>query len=193
MKQEFSGRVVQVLIGKDPVSLVTSAQPEVAVTFAGFEGDKHAGLTRPADGRTPHYPRGTEIRNDRQVSIVCRAELAKVARQLGLPEIQPEWLGANLLFSGIPHLTLLPPGSRLFFEGGATLVVQAENLPCVGPGRILQEQFPAEPDLANRFPKAAQHRRGIVAWVEKPGQIRAGDQVVARLQNQPVFQIEEKI
>jgi hypothetical protein len=57
--------VISVFLGLDPRSLITTRQFQVKVTWAGFEGDKHAGITRWSDGRTPHYPRGTEIRNDR--------------------------------------------------------------------------------------------------------------------------------
>ena len=39
--------------------------------YAGFEGDCHAGLSRPSCSRvTSQHPKGTEIRNTRQLSIV---------------------------------------------------------------------------------------------------------------------------
>jgi hypothetical protein len=60
---QLTGQVLGVYLGQDAHSLVTTRQPQVKVSWAGFEGDKHAGITRLSDGRTPHYPRGTEIRN----------------------------------------------------------------------------------------------------------------------------------
>ena len=45
------------------------------------------------------------IRNDRQISIVSAEELALIAKELHVPEVKPEWLGANLLISGIPNLS----------------------------------------------------------------------------------------
>jgi len=171
------GSVLGVLVARDPDDLVSTPQEQATLTFAGLEGDRHAGITRRAGGRTPFYPVGTEIRNDRQVSLVSAEELAQVAATLGLPEIRAEWLGANLLLGGIPSLTLLPPATRLFFSGGVVLVVSGENLPCSNPGRVLQIQFPAVSDLASEFPRAALHKRGLVAVVERPGSLRVGEEV----------------
>jgi hypothetical protein len=172
----ITGKTLAVLIGSDPHSLLTTRQAQVIVNFEGFEGDKHTGFTRLADGRTPYYPRRTPIRNDRQVSIVSCEELERVAAALDLPEIQPEWLGANLLLQGIPRLSLLPPGSRLIFSEGVVLIVEHENQPCSGPGKVLQSHF-NRPGLESLFPKAALHKRGLVACVEKPGQIRTGEEI----------------
>lgn len=171
-----TGTVLAVLVSRDKHSLVSTPQAEVNATFEGLEGDLHAGITRPSDGRKPFYPRGTLIRNDRQVSLVAAEELAEVAQALNLPEIRPEWLGANLLIGGLPALTLLPSGTRLFFSGGAVLLISDENLPCVGPAKVIQARFPQNPHCKD-FPRAALHKRGLVAVVERPGLIRVGDSV----------------
>ena len=123
-KTNIIGRVEAALVNSDRSKSLASARvDEVAVSFGGFEGDSHAGLTREACVRTKHqYREGTEIRNTRQVSILSQEELAEVAGALALDVIEPEWVGANLLISGIPTLTLLPPSSRLIFEGGAFLL-----------------------------------------------------------------------
>jgi hypothetical protein len=176
MPDSSLGTVLAVLVGRAARSLVSTPQAQVNVTFEGFEGDLHAGFTRPSDGRKPFYPRGTLVRNDRQVSLVSSEELAQVAAALGLPDIRPEWLGANLLTAGLPALTLLPAGTRLFFGGGAVLLVSGENLPCSGPGRVLQGLFPASA-AAKEFPRAALHKRGLVAVVERPGIIQVGERV----------------
>lgn len=177
MDTPLSGRVAGVYLGLDPHSLVTTRTDAAPVTFEGFAGDRHAGLTRPSDGRTPHYPRGTEIRNTRQVSLVSAEELTEIAAAMDLETVLPEWLGANLLLTGIPRLTRLPPGIRLVFSGGAVLAAEGENLPCAAPGKIIQARYPNIPGLAALFVKAAWGRRGLVAWVEKPGIIRVGDDV----------------
>ncbi len=191
MTRTLQGQIVEVLIGEWPLLatlgekqaspdgayLVSTPVSRVSVTLDGFAGDRHAGLTRRADGRTPFYPRGTLIRNSRQVSLVAIEELAALAAALGVPQIAPAWLGANLAVSGIPHLSRLPPGSRLFFPHEATLVIAAENLPCVYPGKALQARFPLVPGLVARFPRCARGLRGLVAWVERPGAIAAGDAV----------------
>jgi len=182
----FEGRVQSVLIGMEAQSLVTTAQEEVMVTFEGFTGDKHSGFTRSADGRTPYYKRGTPIRNDRQVSILSQEELVEIAAAMGLSEIWPEWLGANLLLSGIPRLTLLPPRTRLVFAQGAVLRVEEENHPCVGPGEVIAAHY-NDKQLASRFVRAALHRRGVVATVELPGKITVGDAMLVETPLQTVY------
>ena len=91
----------------------TSKVESVSLAFGGIPGDLHFGATRRSGGREPWYPRGTEINNARQLSIVAPAELAVVAERMGLAEVRPEWIGANLLLDGIPHLSMLPPGTRM--------------------------------------------------------------------------------
>jgi len=147
----------------------------VQVTAAGFDGDRHAGLTRPANVRDKDVPRGTVLRNDRQVTIVSQEELAQVAAALDVPEVRPEWLGANLSLSGVTNLSGLPPGSRLVFSDGVVLGVEAQNQPCTGPGRVIQAAYPQHPGLAAAFPKAARGLRGLTASVRQPGSIATGD------------------
>jgi MOSC domain-containing protein YiiM len=155
-------------VASRPVSVLT-------VDFAGVVGDRHSGLTRAATSREPWYPRGTVIRNDRQVSIVSEEELAVVARAMGLALLEPGWIGANLCVRGVADLSALPPGTRLSFAGGAVLRVEAENGPCGIAGRSIAEHVAGREGLDLLFPKAAKHRRGLVASVEKPGTIAAGE------------------
>ncbi len=178
MKPEcrLTGRVVETLIGADPASLVTSPREHVRVTFDGFEGDRHGGRTRLANARDPRYPRGTEIRNDRQVTVVSAEELEEAARRMGVSELRAAWIGANLLLAGVPRLTGLPPGTRLVFPREAVLVVRGENLPCRSAGDAVAAES-GRPELASRFPRAALHLRGLVACVERPGLIGVGDAV----------------
>lgn len=190
MQSTLNGIVVSVLLGMQADSLVTTPVDRVEATFEGFPGDRHAGLTRPSDSRTPHYPRGTTIRNDRQISIISVEEMIEVARRMDSPEIRTEWLGANLLLEGIPRLTRLPPATRLFFQQGAVLYVSGENNPCIHPGKIIQAIYPQRQDLAATFTKAAAHLRGLVAVVEKPGIIARGDPVAIRIPSQYRYQDE---
>lgn len=187
--QSFEGRAERILISDVPRSIESRPLEQVRVTLEGFEGDKHAGFTRRADARTPQFKRGTIIRNSRQVSIVSREELAEVAATLGLPKIEPKWLGANLLFSGVPNLSLLPPGTRLYFPGGAVLVVEGENDPCVKPGRVLHDLYPEKLPKPGLFPKAALHKRGLVGWVERAGIIRQGDPVKIVVPVQVIYRL----
>ena len=124
------------------------------------------------------FKRGTMVRNSRQVSILSIEELLEVAKVMGIPEIKPEWVGANLVTSGVPKLTLLPPSSRLQFPSGATIVVDIENLPCRYPAAIIEKHHPK---LLSGFVKAAKHRRGIVGWVEAEGKVKQGDTITVWL------------
>jgi hypothetical protein len=173
--------VATVAIGQTPGTMLTTRVPRISCDWAGVVGDLHAGVQRKADARVPWYPRGTPMRNERQVSMVSSEELAATAVLLGVPEIQPEWLGANIMVSGWPQFTALPPTTRLVFGSGAVLVVWNENLPCRSPGELIQTHYPAKPGLAGQYPKHALHRRGLVGVVEIPGPIAAGDTVAVHL------------
>ncbi len=141
--------------------------------FSGPEGDCHAGLTRASDSRTVLlYPRNTEIRNVRQITIVSPDELQAIAKALGVGHIDPSWLGANMLLSGIPDLTLLPPSTRIQFPSGATLVVDMENAPCSQVAKVVVQHHG---EAGWNFVKAATQKRGVTAWVEREGEVKVGD------------------
>jgi MOSC domain-containing protein YiiM len=120
------------------------------------------------------------MRNERQLSILGTEELAEIATALNLPRLDPAWIGANLLLSGIPRLTDLSPRTLLLFPSGATLRIDGDNAPCRKSGAALMRHVPDRPDLQFSFVKAARHKRGLVAWVEREGTIRAGDEVKVR-------------
>src|SRR5581483_5336768 len=167
MAKYLTGSVTRLLIGGSQHTLQSTSVARVRVTFEGLEGDVHTSLTRRSDVRVPHYPRGTIIRNTRQVSILSQEELAEVAKAMEIPHVQAAWVGANLEMRGIPNLTMLPPSTRIFFPDDAVIVVDGENMPCIGPGHAIQEHYPDIPKLAQRFPKAAWHKRGLVGWIER--------------------------
>lgn len=157
------------------------------ILVEGLKGDRHRGHSRPADARVPWYPRGTRIRNARQISILSVEELAEVASRLGVPAVTPEEIGASLVFEGLPNLSHLPRGSRLMFPGLAALAVEDENAPCRHAGAEVAARNPGRPALDLDFVKAAKHRRGLVAWVERPGTIRRGDVVDVRIPEQWIY------
>jgi hypothetical protein len=170
------GQVVKVLVVGSKETLMSEEVRSILLDFAGVTGDVHYGYTRAADSRTPWYPRGTAIRNDRQVSLVSMEELADAARELGIPVIEPALLGANLLLSGITEFSTLPMDARLVFSSGAVLSHLRENYPCTGPAKLLAAAY-QNPELVSAFPKAAMRKRGLVASVELPGIISPGDTV----------------
>jgi hypothetical protein len=187
MAKYLTGTVTHLLIGQSRQTIESSKVARVRATFEGLEGDIHRSLTRRSDVRVPHYPRGTIIRNTRQVSILSEEELGEVAVALNIPCILPAWVGANLELRGIPNLTMLPSSTRIFFPDDAVIVVDAENMPCTGPGNAIQEHYPDVPKLAQRFPKAAMHKRGVVGWIEREGYINDGDTVRVMLPPRVVY------
>jgi MOSC domain-containing protein YiiM len=100
---------------------------------------------------------------------------------MGIDHIDPGWVGANLAFTGISNLMLLPKGTKLIFPSGAVLVVEAENMPCVGAGRVIASKYPDHNLMPNRFPKAAMHKRGLVGVIERAGTVRVGDSVTVEI------------
>ena len=178
------GKVTQVLIGNDSKTLEKWPVDSCKISYEGFSGDFHAGLTMKSGGRQPHYPKGTQIRNYRQVSIVSHEELKSIADCMGIDKINPGWVGANLEVKEIPNFTFLPPSTRIEFTGGAVLVVNGENLPCINPGKIIQQNFPELKGLAESFSKNALGKRGVVAWVECLGTIQTGNDITLRIPQQ---------
>jgi hypothetical protein len=162
--RRFETHVALCLIA-DGGSFVSRPVDALTVDFTGIVGDKHAGRTRLSTSREPWYPRGTEVRNDRQLTIVSSVELAEVAEAMDLPAIQPGWIGANLVFADIPRLTFLPAGTKLFFAGGAGVNIEAENAPCRVSGRSIGTHYSdrggARPSLSQaRSAQARPHRIG---------------------------------
>jgi hypothetical protein len=182
------GKVEQLLLAAGSDFLTAPVQ-SLTLDFAGIAGDHHAGLTRKAGGREPWYPRGTEMRNERQVSLVSVADLGAIAAAMGLAEVRPEWLGANIVVSGLPDFSLTPPRTLLFFEGGVTLKVDGQNAPCRSAGKAVAAGAGLDnaDEVAMQFVKAAKRLRGLVAWIEKPGTIAAGAHFEARLPEQWLY------
>jgi len=175
--------VVYVGVGL-PGAVISEARNEIEAVIEGLVGDRHFGITKPSGVRERIYRRGTTIRNNRQFSATSAEELGTIAKALGLEELRPEWLGANLSLQGLPDLTHLPPLSRLVFPSGAVLLVYGENLPCKLPGEVIQHLYPEIPGLEPHFVKEAFGKRGVVGWIEVPGVIKLGDPVSVRLPKQ---------
>lgn len=151
-------------------------------TFAGFEDDFHAGLTRASCVRVKQqHPIGTEIRNTRQLSILSAEEIAEIASQIDVAELDPLLLGASIVVEGIPDFTHLPPASRLQAENGTTIVVDVENGPCNLPAREIEKDAPGH---GQGFKAAARGRRGVTGWIEREGDLRIGDLLRLHVPNQ---------
>ena len=176
LKSEYSGTITwlgRVLTPED--SIRSEALNAVETTFDGIVGESHSGATRPSCLRvTMLHPKSTEIRNTRQLSILSAEENAEIAASIGLEQLDPNWLGASIVISGVPDFTHIPPGSRLQIAAGTTLTVDLENAPCNWPAKEIEADRPGH---GKAFRRAAKGSRGITAWVERPGPLSIGDTV----------------
>jgi hypothetical protein len=156
-------------------SLRAGAVDELVLDFAGDAGARHHGTERPSCVRVSNlYTKGTIIRNVRQLSILSAEELALIAGEIGLDDLDPALLGASMVLSGIPDFTHVPPSSRLQGPSGLTLTIDMENRPCVLPGREIEADAPGH---GKAFKAAAAGRRGVTAWVERPGAVALGEEL----------------
>jgi hypothetical protein len=185
-KTPFTGRARKLLLSSDRSASLEKAEiRRLELLFSGIKNDFHAGLSRKSDSRTlGQYPRNTDIRNVRQVTLVAEEELADIAVAMGIPAIKAEWLGANVVTSGIPDLTLLPPSTRLQFPSGATLVVDMENAPCRQVADVISQYHP---EAKSGFVSAAARKRGLTAWVEREGTIETDDAIVVWIPPQRIY------
>ncbi|MBV7378288.1 MOSC domain-containing protein [Maritimibacter dapengensis] len=173
----FLGRVTNRSAGPASEPLETAR-----LTWEGIEGESHGGLTRRACIRVSTlHPEAVEIRNTRQLTILSAEEIAETARELGMDVLDPALMGASIVIEGIPDLTYLPPSARLQTAGGATMVVDGVNHPCVITGKSVEA---AHPGKGVGYKPAAMHRRGVVAWAERPGELALGDEVTLTVPKQ---------
>jgi len=157
------------------ISIRSQPVARAEATFDGIVGEAHSGATRPSCVRVKMlHPKGTEIRNTRQLSILSAAENAAIAAEIGLEALDPAWLGASIVIDGIADFSHLPPGARLQTESGTTLVVDLENEPCNWPAKEIEADHPGH---GKAFKQAAMGRRGVTGWVERPGPLSVGETV----------------
>ena len=143
------------------------------LTFDGVAGVPYGGKIRPSCSRVKtQHPEGTEISNVRQLSIVSAEEIAEIAAAIGLKAMDPTWMGATVVVEGIDDFTHIPPSSRLQSGSGTTLVVDMLNQPCHQPGLAIERVHGGR---GKGFKAAAAGRRGVTAWVERPGPLAVGD------------------
>ncbi|MCD9148406.1 MOSC domain-containing protein [Pseudophaeobacter flagellatus] len=185
LETEYKGDVVWA--GATPADGGVSSTSSGVLTlgFHGLLGERHQGENRASCVRVSNlYPQGTTIRNVRQLSILSEEELALIAADMGLEQVDPGALGANLVLRGIPDFTYVPPSSRLQGPDGVTLTVDMENRPCIFPGREIEKTHKG---FGPKFKPAAGERRGITAWVERPGQLKIGDSLRLFVPDQRVW------
>ncbi|WP_171209498.1 MULTISPECIES: MOSC domain-containing protein [unclassified Ruegeria] len=183
---EYAGEVVW--LGHVPAgqSLRAASVDKLDLRFDGVQGERHEGLNRASCVRVKNlYPQGTEIRNVRQLSVLSVEELNAIAAEMKMDRLDPSYLGASIVLEGIPDFSHIPPSSRLQSDAGATITVDMENAPCVLPGREIEADHTG---YGAGFKPAAQGRRGVTAWVERPGVLKLGDRMRLFVPDQPLWQ-----
>ena len=185
-KTDLEARIVWLgCVGDRDAALASTPTDRLDLTFAGAEGEDHGGATRPSCSRLKHlYARGTEIRNTRQLSVLSEEELAQIAAKMDLDRLDPAWLGVTILLSGLPDFSHVPPGSRLQSASGCTITVDMENLPCQLPAKVIEE---VHSNKGRKFKSAAAGKRGVTAWVERPGTLAVGDVLTLFIPDQPAW------
>lgn len=175
-KTEYTGEVVWLGHVPGATGTVRSGTVDrIEFGFGGQEGARHEGVNRASCIRVKNlYPEGTEIRNVRQLTILSEEQLTLMAKEMDLDSLDPGLLGATIVLRGIPDFTHVPPASRLQAGGGLTLTVDMENRPCLYPAREIEKE---QPGHGAAFKPAATHRRGVTAWVERPGTVSLGDRL----------------
>lgn len=159
---------------------------DLVIGWDGVAGMAHSGRTRPSDSRVlQQHAKGTEIANVRQITIVSQEELDFVAEKLGLSVINPEWVGANMVVKGLSDFSHVPPSSRLQAENGTTLIVDMQNYPCHQIGKTIERD---KPGFGKAYKEHAKARRGVTAWVERPGTLRPGDLLTLHMPEQRAWQ-----
>ena len=176
VKSKYTGTITWLgRVATSENNIRSEAVNTAEATFDGIMGESHSGATRPSCVRVKMlYPKSTEIRNTRQLSILSAEENAEIAASIGLEQLDPSWLGASIVIEGLPDFTHIPPGSRLQTAAGTTLTADLENEPCNWPAKEIEIDRPGH---GKAFKSAAKGRRGITAWVERPGPLSLGETV----------------
>ncbi|MEO7719598.1 MAG: hypothetical protein ABIY70_25625 [Capsulimonas sp.] len=165
--------VTRVFVGADP--LVSEEVNVLHVDTQGVIGDRHYGYSKTILPGDQYNIPGTTIWNGRQWSAISEEELKYLAKTLGIPEVRPEWLSVNIVFSGI-GISNISKLSRIKFSRGAELLVYGECTPCIRPAQLIAKYLPnIDNSFAQRFVNAAIGNRGLVGWVKIGGIIYPND------------------
>lgn len=166
----------------NPDNIRSEACDSLDLSFEGIQGGQHSGRNRPSCVRVKsQHPEGTEISNVRQVTILSAEEMAMIAADCGLDALDPIYVGATIVVEGIEDFSHIPPSARLQSQNGTTLIVDMQNRPCNLPAREIEQDLPGH---GKPFKEAAKGRRGVTAWVEKPGTLRVGDRIRLHIPDQ---------
>ena len=162
----------------------------IRFNYDGPMGDNHSGRTRQLAGhdgtylRTSKLVKGDPVMNWRTWTALSREDVVAIEMELGA-DIPVGCLLENIIISGIPNFSYLPPTTRLVFpqhdsceSKQAILAVWEENGPCKTVGKRLADLHD-DATLTSKFVEAAYRRRGLMGFVLSGGYINEGDLVHA--------------
>ena len=154
-------------LGKDVAPAI------VLIAGEGVEGDAHRGITVQHLSRIARDPSQPNLR---QVHLV-HAELLEEVAVKGFA-VAPGELGENILTRGLALLDL-PEGSRLAFPSGAVVRITGLRNPCTQLNGHTPGLMAA---LLDRAADGSLVRKGgIMAVVERGGEVKAGDGIIMAL------------
>lgn len=178
-------------VPEDAQGIAAEPVPSVTTTLAGVQGEVHSGESRAACSRFGMlYPKGTTVRNTRQLSVLSVEELEIIAQKMGLRSLNPAHLGASMVVEGIPDLSHLTPGTRLLSPHKTVVTIDLENAPCHFPGQEIEAEHPG---YGKAFKAAADGLRGVTAWIERAGPLSVGDTLSVMIPTQPAWAPEAQL
>ncbi len=168
------------------ITVETQPRDALDLDWDGPVGAAHSGRTRLSDSRVlAQHDRDTPISNVRQVSLVSQEEVDQIAADLGIDDFDPAWLGATIVVKGLPDFSHVPPSSRLQADNKTTLIVDMQNFPCHQIGKTIELDRPGQ---GKKFKEVAKGKRGVTAWVERPGRLALGDRLALHIPSQRGWQ-----
>lgn len=165
----YEGIVLDVFVGI-PDSVQSIKKKKILLTWEGIVGDRHFGRTKIAGVRENYVPKGTEVMNQRQVSIISKDEIKQIAERMELDSMYPEDLGVNILIDNIKDFSRVPFGSIMQFEHCANILLTGDNFPCIYPGYEIDARNGTS--KFSKFAKSAMHIRGQTGMCLRPGVIK---------------------
>ena len=170
-------------VGIGPQGARTSERRSAILLDAfGIQEDRHYGPNRTADTREAKDGIATKgevlATNPRQITILSEEDVAVIADNLGIVELLPEDVGANIILATLPEFTKnAPGGTRIVFPAsGDVLWVTGPNERCPWPGRAVEDRLGIE-GIARAFKRESNWLGGVTAMVYRiqQGRIAPGD------------------
>ena len=131
----------------------------------------------------------TQIDNVRQISIVSQEDIERIALAMDISEFNPQLLVANLVVTGCNDFSYIRPSSRVQSDHVTTFIVDMKNYFWHQIGVTIECDLPKYGKASKQYVKG---RRGITAWVERPGKLDFGDKIRLHSPKQRAWQPSDR-